>query len=339
MKEFWDAIEKKDCEGVLELLDDYLEQVEDEEELMRTAGVLEDLAIECGSYDLAHEIAHLYSHMGEEDIFRPYRRILEGSKGDLEKYAEALYHLAEAYEHFGFPEEAVKTYGELLKVEEEHGSELEQALTLAHMALAYEEMDELEKAIETMEKAKESFKRLGDETNYLVSLVDLAHFYYEAGDDGRAEAYIKEVLKSPRGTEIDVNALLVESELYAGRGDYKRAFGNISKAMLQSLEAEDENLFLFAFDTLLNFLDEMFGGKEFKGVYENINLLADAFEGLNGDYGTFFKAIAELARFKEGQEDAKNRFERLYSSIEDDELREILDEFREKGVKFLNVGL
>jgi len=336
MKEFWDAIEKKDCEKVLELLDDYLEQVEDEEELMRAAKTLEGLAIECRSYDLAHEIAHLYAHMGEEDIFRPYRGILEKSKGDIEAYAEALYHLAEAYEHFGFPEEAVRSYEELLKMEED---ELERALTLAHMALAYEEMNELEKAIDFMEKAKGAFEKLKDETNYLVSLVDLAHFYYGAGMDEKAEEYIKEVLKSPRGTEIDVNALLVESEIYAGRGEYKRAFGNISKAMLQALEAEDENLFLFAFDTLLNFLDEMFAEKEFRGIYENVGILVEAFEDLNKDYGNFFKALGELARFKEGQEDAKGRFEEVYSSIEDEELREILDEFKEKGIKFLNVGL
>ncbi|AIF68549.1 hypothetical protein PAP_00515 [Palaeococcus pacificus DY20341] len=339
MEEFSKALEVKDCEKILELLDDYLHTVEREDQIIELLEKLEDAAVECESYDLAHEIAHIYAHLNkEEKIIEPYKRILEKVKENEEKYIQALYHLADAYEHFGFLEEAINAYEELLNLERKRGDETEEALTLAHLALAHEELEDLEKAIEFMEQAREKFQKLNDELNYLISLVDLAHFYYEAGKDEKAEELIREVLKKPRSDEIEVNALLVKSEIEAERENYREAFKDISKAMLKALET-DENLFLFAFETLQNFLEALFNEKLFEEVYENVDVLVNAFDDVNKDYANFFNALGELAKLKEGQEKAKARFEELYTSIENEELREILNDFKEKGVKFLNIGL
>ena len=338
MEEFLKALEKKDCEKILELLDDYLDSVGSEEELRELLKKLEEAAVDCESYDLAHEIAHIYAHLDDEEgLFRVYEVLLEKAK-EKDSYALALYHLAEAYEHFGFPEEALKAYEELLEIERKEGNESEEALTLAHIALVYEELGEMEKAVEFMEKARDRFQKLGDELNYLISLVDLAHFHHEAGEDEKAEELIKEVLKKPRSDEIEVNALLVKSEIEAERENYREAFKDISKAMPKALET-DENLFLFAFETLQNFLETLFNEKLFEEVYENVDVLVNAFDDVNKDYANFFNALGELAKLKEGQEEAKARFEGLYTSIENEELKAILDELKSIGVKVLDIGL
>ena len=54
------ALESKDCQKVLEYLDDYLEIIESEEELRELLQRLEELALECEeAYGLAHEITHI----------------------------------------------------------------------------------------------------------------------------------------------------------------------------------------------------------------------------------------------------------------------------------------
>jgi tetratricopeptide (TPR) repeat protein len=90
-------------------------------------------------------------------------KLAEKYKGDEEKYGEALYYLADAYESFGFPEEAIEVYKKLLELERKRGDKKEEALTLAHMAINYEELDDLDRAIELMNRARELFEELGGE--------------------------------------------------------------------------------------------------------------------------------------------------------------------------------
>ena len=60
MEEFKKALESKDCQKVLECLDDYLEIIESEEDLRELLQRLEELALECEeAYGLAHEITHI----------------------------------------------------------------------------------------------------------------------------------------------------------------------------------------------------------------------------------------------------------------------------------------
>ncbi|ADT85023.1 hypothetical protein TERMP_02049 [Thermococcus barophilus MP] len=335
MKEFEKALKRKDCEAVLEHLDDYLEEIEKEDELRELLKKLEDLALECEgelAYELAHEIAHIYAHLDEiEKGIEVYKKIAEKHKGDEEKYSEALYYLADAYEHFGMPDKAIDVYEKLLELERKRGDKKEEALTLAHMAVNYEELGDLDKAIELMEKARTLFEELGDEKNYLISLIDLAHFYYEKGEDKKAEELIKEVLKTPRDTDIEINARLIEAEVYAGREDYKGAFKSLSLALAKA--EENEELFEFAFDTLTEFVKDLFNEKLYREVYENIDVLVNAFEE-DKELKNFFTAIRELAKMKEGRE---NKFEEVYSKISNESLSEILEDL--KSPTFLNIGI
>lgn len=337
MEEFEKAMVGKDCERVLELFDDYLEGVEDEEKLRETLKELEKLAVDCWSYDLAHEVAHVYAHLDEEErLFNAYRGIVERARGS-DRYAEALYYLADAYEHFGFYEDALKTFEELYELEKASGERKEEALTLARMALIHEELDDLEEAIRKMESASALFRELGDDLNHMITLVDLAHFHHEAGDDGRALALLEEVLRNPRDTEVEVNALLIRGEVKLEKGQYREAFKDISMAMAKALETSEE-LFLFVFDALMQYIGTLIADREYAPVYENMNLFVEAFEEYE-EYASFFGAIAELARFKEGDEEAKARFGELYSRIGDEDLRAILDELRSVGTTVLNVGM
>lgn len=186
------ALEEKDCEKLLELFDDYIDSIEDEETLRKELERLKEVALQCEDppYDLAHEIAHVYSHLGDVEAgIELYKKLVEMKKDDPEEYATALYYLADAYEHFGMPEKAIETYQKLLEHEEKVlKNEKEIALTLANLAVNYDEIGETEKAIELMEKAREIFERLNEEKNYLISLLDLAHFKYELGEYDEAEA-------------------------------------------------------------------------------------------------------------------------------------------------------
>ncbi|NJE85557.1 tetratricopeptide repeat protein [Thermococcus sp. CX2] len=336
MNEFEKALAEKDCEKLLELFDDYIEGIEDEEKLREELKKLEEVVIECDDpYDLAHEIAHVYAHLDDvERGIELYKRIAERKKDDPEEYATALYYLADAYEHFGMPEKAIETYEELLKLEEELGNEREIALTLANLAINYDELGETEKALELMERARDIFSRLSDEKNHLISLLDLAHFHYELGDYEKAETLIREVLRSPREDEIEINAKLVEAEIWAGREDYKKAFLALRDALLKAVETSDE-LFGLVFDTLVDFIEGLFNEKAYREVYENVHLFAEAFED---DTADFFRAIGELARWKEGDEEAKKRFDELYSNVENEDLKAILDEWKRPKLS-LSVGL
>lgn len=325
VKEFEKALERKDCEAVLEYLDDYLEEIKKEDELRELLKRLEDLALECEdelAYELAHEIAHIYAHLDEiEKGIEVYKKIAEKYRESEEKYSEALYYLAAAYEHFGLPEKAIEVYERLLELEEKRGDKKEEALTLAHMAINYEELGDLEKAIKLMNKARALFEELVDEKNYLTSLIDLAHFYYEKGEEERAKELIKEVLKTPRDTDIEINARLVEAEIYAGREDYKNAFKSLSLALVKAEESEE--LFEFAFDTLIEFIEDLFNEKLYREVYENIDVLVNAFEE-DKELKDFFMAIRELAKMKEGIE---NKFEEVYKKVPK-ELKEFIDELK-----------
>ncbi|WP_461866567.1 tetratricopeptide repeat protein [Thermococcus sp.] len=327
---------EKDCERVLELLDDYLDSIEGEEELREALRKLEDLVFECDDpYELAHEIAHIYAHLDETDRgIELYRRLAESRKDDPEEYAVGLYYLADAYEHFGMPEKAIETYSKLLELEEELGNEREVALTLANMAMNYDEMGEVEKAVELMERAREIFERINDEKSHMISLLDLAHFRYELGENDKAEGLIRIVLKNPRDNEIEINAKLVEAEIYAGREEYRRAFVAIRDALLKAVDAGDE-LFGLVFDTLVDFIEGLFNEKAYRDIYENIEIFAEAFED---DTAEFFRAIGELARWKEGDEEAKKRFDELYAKVQNEDLKAILDEWKKPKLS-LSLGL
>ncbi|GAB6100973.1 tetratricopeptide repeat protein [Thermococcus atlanticus] len=331
-KEWEKALSENDCEKLLELFDDYIEGIEDEETLRKELERLKEAVVGCGDpYELAHEMAHVYAHLDDvESGIELYRELAERKRDDPEEYATALYYLADAYEHFGMPEKAIETYEELLKLEEKLGNEREIALTLANIAVNYDELGETEKAIELMERAKEIFERLGDGRNHMVSLLDLAHFHYELGDYDTAEALIGVVLRQPREDEIEVNAKLVEAEIFAGREEYEKAFRALRDGLVKAVETGDEALGL-VFETLVDFIEGLFNENAYETVAKNMESFAELFED---DTAYFFRAIGELARWKAGDDNAKARFDELYSKVENEELKAILDEWKRPKLSF-----
>jgi tetratricopeptide (TPR) repeat protein len=338
IKAEWErALSKKDCEKLLELFDDYVDSIEDEETLRVELERLEETLLECDDpYDLAQEVAHVYSHLGEDERgIEVYRKILERKREDPEEYATALYYLADAYEHFGMPEKAIETYQKLLEHEENVlKNEKEIALTLANLAVNYDEIGETEKAMELMNRARETFERLNDEKNRMISLLDLAHFHYELGDYESAEALINEVLRNPRDDEIEINAKLIEAEIWAGRGDYDRAFRALREALVKAIDVSDD-IFEVVFDTLVDFIEGLFDEGQYGVIAKNMESFAELFED---DTAYFFRAIAELARWKAGEDGAKKRFDELYEKVENEELRDILKEWKRPKIS-LSLGL
>jgi tetratricopeptide (TPR) repeat protein len=335
IKDEWEkALTGRDCERLLELFDDYFDTLETEEEVRDELDRLSDVAVECEDpYDLAEEIAHMYAHLDEVGRgVELYRRIAEGKRGNDEEYAAALYYLADAYDHFGMPEKALETYGTLLELEEGLGNEKEIGLTLANMAIVRDELGEYEEALKLMERARGIFERLGDERNLLISYLDLAHFHYELGNYEEAEAFLREIYKSPRDNEVEANAKLIEAEVWAGREEYRKAFLAIRDALLKALEDSDE-LFGLVFDTLTDFIEGLFNEGAYSVVADNVGIFAELFED---DTEYFFRAVGELARWRDGEGGAKERFDDLYSRVENEELREILDEWRKPK---LSLGL
>ncbi|WP_297069523.1 tetratricopeptide repeat protein [Thermococcus sp.] len=320
------ALTGGDCERLLELFDDYFDTLETEEELERELNRLSDVVVECEDpYDLAEEVAHLYSHLNEvEKGVGLYRRILERKRGNDEEYAAALYYMADAYDHLGIPEKALETYETLLELEERVGNEKEVALTLANMAIVRDELGEYEEALKLMEKARGIFERLGDEKNLFISYLDLAHFHYELGNYDEAEVFLREIYKSPRDNEVEANARLIEAEIWAGRGDYRRAFLAIRDALLKGLEGSDE-LFGLVFDTLVDFIEGLFSEGAYETVAGNMGVFAELFED---DTEYFFRAVGELAKWRNGEEGAKERFDEFYGKVENEELREVLDDWK-----------
>lgn len=338
VKTEWEkALGEKDCEKLLELFDDYVDSIEDEETLKRELERLKDVAVECEDpYDLAHEIAHVYAHLDDiEGGIDLYRRLVELKKDDPEEYATALYYLADAYEHFGMPEKAIEVYQKLLEHEEEVlKNDKEIGLTLANLAVNYDELGETEKAIELMERAREIFERIGDEKNHMISLLDLAHFRYELGEYDAAEALIREVLRNPRDDEIEINAKLIEAEIWAGREEYDKAFKALRDALLKAINVSDD-VFGLVFDTLVDFIEGLFNEGSYDVVARNMESFAELFED---DTAYFFRAIGELARWKAGDDGAKKHFDELYSKVENEELRAILDEWKRPKLS-LSLGL
>ncbi len=338
LKEQWEkALAERNCEKLLELFDDYVDSIEDEEELRKELERLKDVVIECEDpYDLAHEIAHVYAHLDDiEGGIDLYKRLVELKKNDPEEYATALYYLADAYEHFGMPEKAIETYQRLLEHEENVlKNEREIGLTLANLAVNYDELGETEKAIELMERAREIFERLNDEKNHMISLLDLAHFKYEVGDYDAAETLLREVLRNPRDDEIEINAKLIEAEIFAGKEEYDKAFKALRDALLKAINVSDD-IFGLVFDTLVDFIEGLFNEGEYDVVARNMESFAELFED---DTAYFFRAIGELARWKTGDEGAKKRFEELYAKVGNEELRSILDEWKRPKLS-LSFGL
>ncbi len=328
IKAEWEkALGEKDCEKLLELFDDYVDSIETEEELIKELQRLGEVAIQCENpYDLLHEISHVYAHLDDIDsAMELYRNVTERKKEDPEEYATALYYLADAYEHFGKPEKAIEIYQRLLEHEENVlKNEREIALTLANLAVNYDELGETEKAMELMERAREIFERIRDEKNYMISLLDLAHFKYELGDYDSAEGLIREILRSPRDNEIEINAKLIEAEIWAGRGEYDKSFKALRDALLKAINVSDD-IFGLVFDTLVDFIEGLFNEGAYDVVARNMDGFAVLFED---DTADFFKAIAELARWKTGDDGAKKRFDELYGKIQNEELMEILDEWK-----------
>ena len=338
IKAEWEkALDEKDCERLLELFDDYIEAIEDEEGLRKELERLKDVAVECEDpYDLAHEIAHVYAHLDDiEGGIDLYKRLVELKKNDPEEYATALYYLADAYEHFGMPEKAIETYQKLLEHEENVlKNEKEIGLTLANLAVNYDELGETEKAIELMERAREIFERIGDGKNHMISLLDLAHFRYELGEYDVAETLIKEVLRNPRDDEIEINAKLIEAEIWAGREEYDKAFKALRDALLKAINVSDD-VFGLVFDTLVDFIEGLFNEGEYDVVAKNMESFAELFED---DTAYFFRAVGELARWKAGDDEAKKRFDEFYAKVENEELRSILDEWKRPKLS-LSLGL
>ncbi|AJC71557.1 MAG: tetratricopeptide repeat protein [Thermococcus sp.] len=338
VKEEWEkALAEKDCEKLLELFDDYIDIIEDEETLRKELKRLGEVAVQCDDpYDLLHEIGHVYAHLDDAEAgIELYKKVVERKKDDPEEYATALYYLADAYENFGMPKNAIETYERLLKLEEEVlKSEREIALTLANLAINYDDLGETEKAIELMERAREIFEKLNDEKNHMISLIDLAHFHYELGDYDTAEALIKKVLRNPRDDEIEINAKLVEAEIHAGREDYDKAFKALRDALLKAINVNDD-VFGLVFDTLVDFIEGLFNENAYETIAKNMEGFAELFED---DTRHFFRAIAELARWRAGDDAAKKRFDELYAKVGNEELRSILDEWKRPKLS-LSLGL
>ncbi|WP_457751532.1 tetratricopeptide repeat protein [Thermococcus sp.] len=338
IKAEWEkALDEKECEKLLELFDDYVDSIETEEELRMELRRLGEVAVQCDEpYDLLHEIGHVYAHLDDvESAIELYKRVVERKKDDPEEYATALYYLADAYEHFGMLEKAIETYQKLLEHEENIlKNDKEIALTLANLAVNYDEIGETEKAIELMERAREIFERINDEKNGLISLLDLAHFHYELGNYKDAEALINEVLRTPRDDEIEINAKLVEAEIYAGKEYYEGAFRAVRDALVKAINVGDD-VFGLVFDTLVDFIEGLFNEEAYETVAKNMEAFAELFED---DTAYFFRAIAELARWKAGDEGAKTRFDELYSRIENEELLSVLDEWKKPKLS-LELGL
>ncbi|AAL82090.1 tetratricopeptide repeat protein [Pyrococcus furiosus DSM 3638] len=323
-----EAIKNRDCETILELLDEYLEQIEDEEKLREALKEIGEAAVECEDFDIIHEISHLYEHLGEpEKGIELYKKIVERRKGDKEKYAEALYYLAEEYEHMGMPEEALKIYQELLEIEKELGNEREIALTLANIAVVKDELGEADEAIKLMSEAKDIFEKINDTKNYHIALIDLAHFYYELGEYEKAMQIIEEVLRNPLDDEIEVHGRLVESEIHSALENYKKAALSLRNALLRS--GDDEYLFETAFEAVLEFIEELYNEEKYAELKEVASLFAELFED---DTKFFFQAIEKLAEWKLGKEEAKKEFEELYNKIENEEMKEFLDELKKPKV-------
>jgi len=338
VKEEWErALSEKDCEKLLELFDEYIDAIETEEKLREELKRLGEVAVQCDDpYDLLHEIGHVYAHLDDvESAIELYKRVVDRKKDDPEEYATALYYLADAYEHFGMPEKAIETYQKLLEHEENVlKNDKEIALTLANLAVNYDELGETEKAIELMERAREIFEKLNDEKNHMISLIDLAHFHYELGEYEAAEALINEVLRNPRDDEIEINAKLVEAEIHAGREDYDKAFKALREALLKAINVSDD-IFGVVFDTLVDFIEGLFNENAYDTIAKNMEAFAELFED---DTAYFFRAIAELARWRAGDDEAKKLFEELYAKVENEELRSILDEWKRPKLS-LSLGL
>ncbi|ASJ08387.1 hypothetical protein A3L11_03730 [Thermococcus siculi] len=338
VKAEWEkALAERNCERLLELFDDYINSIEDEETLRKELERVKEAAVECDDpYDLAHEIAHVYAHLDDiEGGIELYKKLVELKRDDPEEYATALYYLADAYEHFGKPEEAIEVYQRLLEHEENVlKNEKEIGLTLANLAVNYDELGETEKAVELMERAREIFERLSDEKNHMISLLDLAHFRYELGEYDEAEALIREVLRSPRDDEIEINARLIEAEIFAGREEYDKAFKALRDALIKAINVNDE-IFGLVFDTLVDFIEGLFNEGSYDAVAGNMEAFAELFED---DTAYFFRAIAELARWKAGDDGAKERFDELYAKVENEELKAILNEWKRPKLS-LSLGL
>ncbi|NJF25868.1 lipopolysaccharide assembly protein LapB [Thermococcus sp. Bubb.Bath] len=338
VKADWEnALAEKNCERLLELFDDYMDSIDDEEELKAELKRLKEVVVECEDpYELAGEIGHLYAHLDEPDEgIELYKRLVEMKKDDPEEYATALYYLADAYEGYGMADKAVETYEKLLEHEENVlKNEKEIGLTLANLAVNYDELGETEKAIELMTRAREIFERIKDEKNGLISLLDLAHFKYELGEYDEAETLIKEVLRNPRDDEIEINARLIEAEIWAGRNDYGKAFKALRDALVKAIDVNDE-IFELVFETLTDFIEGLFNEGSYETVAKNMEAFAELFED---DTAHFFRAIAELAKWKAGDEEAKKRFDELYSKVENEDLKAILDEWKRPKLT-LGLGL
>ncbi|WP_457741543.1 tetratricopeptide repeat protein [Thermococcus sp.] len=338
IREEWEkALAEKDCEKLLELFDDYIESIETEEKLREELNRLGGAVVQCDDpYDLLHEIGHVYAHLDDvESAIELYKKVVELKKDDPEEYATALYYLADAYEHFGMSEKAIETYEKLLEHEEKVlKNDKEIALTLANLAVNYDELGKIERAIELMERAREIFERIGDEKNRLISLLDLAHFHYELGDYDTAEALVKEVLRNPRDDEIEINAKLVEAEIHAGREDYDKAFKALRDALVKAINVNEE-VFGVVFDTLVDFIEGLFNEQEYETIAKNMEAFAELFED---DTAYFFRAIGELARWRAGEDEAKTCFDELYSKVQNEELKAILDEWKRPKLN-LSLGL
>jgi len=330
------ALEEKNCDKLLELFDYYIDSV-GEEKLEEELNRIVNVALNCEDpYGLLHEIAHIYAYLGDEEkALESYRKIVELKKENPLEYAEALYYLAEAYEHFGMIDKAIETYEKLLELEMDVlKNERETALTLANLAANYNELGNTEKAIELMERAREVFERIGDERNYMISLIDLAHFHYELENYEIAEKLIKRVLRSPRDSEIDVNAKLVEAEINAGKGDYEKSFRALKEALFRAGEISDD-LFDVVFDALSDFIGGLLTEGKYRPITENMEMFVELFED---DTRYFFYALKELARWRSGIKEAKESFEEFYSNVKNEELKALLDEWKRPRLN-LNLGL
>ena len=103
---------------------------------------------------------------------------------------------------------------------------------------------------------------------------------------------------------------------------------------MKAIDVNDD-IFELVFDTLVDFIEGLFNEGSYDVVTKDMETFAELFED---DTAYFFRAIGELARWKGGDEEAKKRFDELYSKVENEDLRTILDEWKRPKLS-LSLGL
>lgn len=209
-------------------------------------------------------------------------------------------------------------------------NEKEIVLIFVNFVVNYDEIGEIEKVIEFMEKVREIFERLNEEKNYFISFFDLVYFKYELGEYDEVEVLIKEVFRNFRDDEIEINVKFIEVEIWVGRGDYDKVFKVLCEVFVKVIDVSDD-IFGIVFDILIDFISGFFEEGFYEVVVKNMEVFVEFFED---DIVYFFRVIGEFVRWKVGDDEVKKCFDEFYEKVENEELKEIFDEWKKFKLVF-----